>query len=47
MCAFVTFTVVHVALVALTGLVQNMNHIVVGTYDASLTGVYLGLLGLG
>ena len=47
MCAFVIFLVGHVTMVALTGFVRNMNHIVVGTDDTSLTGVYLGLLGLG
>ena len=47
MCAFVIFVVVHVAMVAITGFVRNMNHIVVGTDDTSLTGVYLGLVGVG
>jgi methionine sulfoxide reductase catalytic subunit len=47
MCAFVIFLVGHVTMVALTGFVRNMNHIVVGTDDTSLAGVYLGLLGLG
>lgn len=46
MCAFVIFLLVHVTLVAITGFARNMNHIVVGTDDTSLTGVYLGLLGL-
>src|SRR5207253_3665841 len=44
---FVIFLVGHVAMVAITGFVRNMNHIVVGTDDTSLTGVYLGLLGVG
>jgi DMSO/TMAO reductase YedYZ molybdopterin-dependent catalytic subunit/thiosulfate reductase cytochrome b subunit len=47
MCAFVIFLVGHVAMVAITGFVRNMNHIVIGTDDSSLTGLYLGLLGLG
>ncbi len=47
MCAFLLFTVIHVALVALTGFVRNMNHIVVGTDDIGLTGISLGLAGLG
>jgi DMSO/TMAO reductase YedYZ molybdopterin-dependent catalytic subunit/thiosulfate reductase cytochrome b subunit len=47
MCAFVIFLIGHVTLVALTGFVRNMNHIVVGTDNTSLTGVYVGLLGLG
>jgi sulfoxide reductase catalytic subunit YedY len=44
MCAFVVFTVFHVTLVAITGFVRNMNHIVRGTDDASPTGLYLGLV---
>ena len=47
MCAFVLFLVGHVAMVAITGLVRNMNHIVVGTDDSSLAGVYFGLAGVG
>ena len=47
MCAFVVFLVGHVAMVALTGFARNMNHIVVGTDDTSLIGVYLGLVGVG
>ncbi|HVT28008.1 MAG TPA: molybdopterin-dependent oxidoreductase [Lacipirellulaceae bacterium] len=46
MCAFVIFLVLHVAMVAISGLVRNMNHIVVGTDDARPIGIYLGLLGL-
>ncbi|MEO8431196.1 MAG: molybdopterin-dependent oxidoreductase [Acidobacteriota bacterium] len=46
MCAFVVFIVGHVALVAITGLVRNMNHIVRGIDDASSAGVYLGLGGI-
>lgn len=47
MCCFVLFVVVHVAMVAITGFVRNMNHIVTGTDVTSPTGVYFGLLGLG
>jgi methionine sulfoxide reductase catalytic subunit len=47
MCAFVIFSGVHVALVLLTGFIGNMNHIVVGTNDTRLVGVYLGLVGIG
>jgi sulfoxide reductase catalytic subunit YedY len=43
MCAFVLFTVMHVAMVALTGFVRNMNHIVMGTDGANPIGVWLGL----
>jgi sulfoxide reductase catalytic subunit YedY len=46
LCAFVVFLVGHVALVTMTGLVQNMNHIVRGTDDASPAGLYLGLAGI-
>jgi methionine sulfoxide reductase catalytic subunit len=46
MCAFVVFLVGHVALVTITGLVRNMNHIVRGKDDASLAGLYLGLVGI-
>ncbi len=47
MCAFVLFVIGHVAMVAITGFVRNMNHIVVGTDDTGLAGVYLGLVGVG
>jgi DMSO/TMAO reductase YedYZ molybdopterin-dependent catalytic subunit/thiosulfate reductase cytochrome b subunit len=47
MCAFVIFVIGHVTLVAITGLVRNMNHIVVGADNMSLIGVYLGLVGIG
>jgi DMSO/TMAO reductase YedYZ molybdopterin-dependent catalytic subunit/thiosulfate reductase cytochrome b subunit len=47
MCAFVIFLIGHVSMVAVTGFVRNMNHIVVGTDETSMTGVYLGLLGVG
>src|SRR5574337_875987 len=47
MCAFVIFVIGHVALVAITGLARNMNHIVVGSNDTGLGGLYLGLLGIG
>ena len=46
MCAFVIFVVVHVAMVVMTGFVRNMNHIVVGTDDTGLRGVYLGFVGM-
>jgi DMSO/TMAO reductase YedYZ molybdopterin-dependent catalytic subunit/thiosulfate reductase cytochrome b subunit len=47
MCAFLAFVFMHVTMVVLTGFVQNMNHIVVGTDDANPAGLYLGLLGFG
>lgn len=46
MCAFVVFILMHVMMVALTGFVRNMNHIVVGTDDANPVGLILGLLGI-
>lgn len=45
MCTFVLFLVGHVAMITITGLVRNMNHIVRGTDDASPAGLYLGLVG--
>ncbi len=47
MCAFVIFLVGHVAMVAITGFVRNMNHIVIGTDDSGMTALYLALLGMG
>ena len=47
MCAFVVFLVGHVTMVALTGFVRNMNHIVLGTDDTRPIGLYLGLVGIG
>lgn len=47
MCAFVLFLIAHVAMVAITGLARNMNHIVLGTDEMSLIGLYLGLIGIG
>jgi sulfoxide reductase catalytic subunit YedY len=44
MLAYLGFTIIHVAMVAFTGLVRNMNHIVVGTDDQfSRTGLYIGV----
>ncbi len=47
MCAFVVFIVMHVTMVALTGFVRNMNHIVVGTDGPNSVGLVLGLFGIG
>jgi DMSO/TMAO reductase YedYZ molybdopterin-dependent catalytic subunit/thiosulfate reductase cytochrome b subunit len=42
--AYVVFLIIHVGMVAATGLVRNMNHIVLGTDNpGSPTGLYLGL----
>jgi len=46
MCAFLAFILAHIAMVALTGLARNMNHIVLGADDARPMGLYLGLAGL-
>ena len=44
MIGYCIFIIIHVALVAATGLVRNMNHIVKGTDDAnSYTGLYIGI----
>jgi methionine sulfoxide reductase catalytic subunit len=44
MLAFVGFIIIHVAMVAATGLSRNMNHITVGTDNAaSHTGLYIGI----
>ncbi|WP_449047555.1 molybdopterin-dependent oxidoreductase [Parapedobacter sp.] len=44
MVCYLAFIVIHVALVVATGLVRNMNHIVMGTDDAhSPTGLYAGI----
>ncbi|MEO6812234.1 MAG: molybdopterin-dependent oxidoreductase [Isosphaeraceae bacterium] len=47
MCAFVVFLIGHVTMVVLTGLVRNMNHIVLGRDDLRMAGLVLGLVGLG
>lgn len=46
MCAFVVFLIGHVAMVVITGFVRNMNHIVTGTDETVMAGVYLGVLGI-
>jgi hypothetical protein len=43
LCGYLAFIVAHVTLIAVTGLVQNMNHIVMGTNDNSLIGLYIGI----
>lgn len=43
---YVGFLIVHVTLVAATGLARNMNHIVRGVDDASWAGAWLGLVAL-
>lgn len=46
MLAWVGFILVHVALVAATGFVRNMNHIVLGTDNSYPLGMILGFIGL-
>lgn len=46
MLGFAGFIVVHVTLIAMTGLARNMNHIVLGTDDQRYLGVVLGSVGL-
>lgn len=43
---FAGFVVVHVTLIAMTGLRRNMNHIVLGTDTTQGTGLVLGLIGI-
>lgn len=44
MICYLVFIAIHVGLVAATGLVRNMNHIVMGTDDAqNHTGLYIGI----
>jgi DMSO/TMAO reductase YedYZ molybdopterin-dependent catalytic subunit/thiosulfate reductase cytochrome b subunit len=46
MCGYLAFIGMHVAMVVITGLAKNMNHIVVGTDDGRLNGLYWGLVGI-
>lgn len=46
MIGYAVFVVVHVTLVALTGFVRNMNHIVLGTDDLRPIGMILGFIGI-
>jgi thiosulfate reductase cytochrome b subunit len=45
--AYLGFLVPHVTMVVITGLVRNMNHIVMGTDDLRTIGLALGLVGIG
>ena len=47
MLGYVIFIIVHVTLVALTGFMRNMNHIVIGTDDRTPLGMILGFVGIG
>lgn len=46
MLGYLGFLVVHVMLVAMTGLLRNMNHIAMGTDDSAPIGLILGLIGI-
>ncbi|HET9741376.1 MAG TPA: molybdopterin-dependent oxidoreductase [Terriglobales bacterium] len=46
MLGFLSFLVVHVTLVVITGFARNMNHIVMGTDDQNPIGMYLGFVGI-
>ncbi len=42
---YIVFIIIHISLIAATGLVRNMNHIVMGTDNTeSYTGLYIGML---
>lgn len=44
MLSYVVFIIIHVSMVAITGLVRNMNHITLGTDNpSSTTGLYIGI----
>ena len=44
MIAYVAFIIIHVAMIAATGLIRNMNHIILGTDDTgNLSGLYIGI----
>ncbi|MGN6366720.1 MAG: molybdopterin-dependent oxidoreductase [Phycisphaerae bacterium] len=47
LCAYIAFIIVHVAMVIISGFARNMNHIVLGTDFTRLTGMTIGLLGIG
>ncbi|HJT70584.1 MAG TPA: molybdopterin-dependent oxidoreductase [Terriglobales bacterium] len=46
MLGFLSFLVVHVTLVVMTGFARNMNHIVMGTDDQNPAGIYWGFVGI-
>ncbi len=46
MCCFVMFIIIHVSLVVMTGLVRNMNHIVVGADASNSAGLDWGIVGI-
>jgi methionine sulfoxide reductase catalytic subunit len=46
MLGFLSFLIVHVTLVVMTGFARNMNHIVMGTDDLRPAGIFWGLAGI-
>jgi sulfoxide reductase catalytic subunit YedY len=46
LAGFAGFVVVHVSLIAMTGLRRNMNHIVLGVDNMQWTGLVLGIIGI-
>jgi sulfoxide reductase catalytic subunit YedY len=46
MVGFAGFLVIHVSLIAMTGLTRNMNHIVIGKDTMNPLGLWLGILGI-
>jgi DMSO/TMAO reductase YedYZ molybdopterin-dependent catalytic subunit/thiosulfate reductase cytochrome b subunit len=47
MLGFLSFLIVHVTLVVMTGFARNMNHIVMGTDDYNKSGMIWGFAGIG
>src|SRR6185437_9458877 len=47
MLGYLGFIAVHVAMVVLTGLARNMDHIVMGTDETGIPGLVLGAVGIG
>src|SRR5665213_684782 len=44
MIVYIIFIIIHVAMIAVTGLVRNMNHIVLGTDNSgNLSGLFIGI----
>src|ERR1051326_6674515 len=46
MLGFLSFLIVHVTLVVMTGFARNMNHIVMGTNDLRPAGIFWGSVGI-
>ncbi len=46
LCGYAAFLVPHVTMVAITGLRQNLNHIVLGTDDTGVTGLLIAAVAL-